>query len=87
MNCEICNETDIRLDKHHINSKSKNGSNQIHNIALLCPNCHRRVHMGQIILEGRFQTSNGYKLLYHWKNCQDIVDRENPEVYTFSSGL
>ena len=81
--CEICSESNIILDKHHIISRSKGGSNEPSNIAHLCPNCHRRCHMGMIILEGRFLTTNGYQLIYHWENEQDLIERDNPEVYTF----
>jgi len=55
--CEIC-KSKLLTDTHHIQSKSKKGSNQLHNICELCPNCHRLVHEGKIILEGRFLTSD-----------------------------
>jgi uncharacterized protein YlaI len=79
--CEICNETNIILDKHHIISQSEGGTNEPSNIAHICPNCHRRIHMSQIILEGRFLTSDGYQLIYHWNDEEDIIERENPSVY------
>jgi len=81
--CEICSETNIILDEHHIVSVSEGGTNELSNKAHICPNCHRRVHMGMIILEGRFLTTDGYKLLYHWENESNIIERINPAVYTF----
>lgn len=82
--CEIC-KSKILTDTHHIQSKSKNGSNQLHNICELCPNCHRLVHEGIIILEGRFLTSdckNGNtELIWRYNNCQSITEVNDPEVY------
>jgi len=31
--------------------------------------------MGMIILEGRFLTTNGYQLIYHWDHEQDLIER------------
>lgn len=55
--CEVCDEH-ILTDIHHIISKSKGGLNIESNKCELCPSCHRRVHTGDIVLEGRFLTSN-----------------------------
>lgn len=57
LKCEICKNDFQSLDKHHITSKSKNGTNRKSNICSVCPNCHREIHIGNIILEGRFLTS------------------------------
>jgi len=37
--CEICSERNIILDKHHIISRSKGGSNPFQ-----CPECKRRTN-------------------------------------------
>jgi len=80
--CEICEDDSVLLDKHHIISKSKGGSNKAYNIAHLCPNCHRRVHTGDIILEGRFESTLGNVLVYHLKGDQQfITDRDLPNVH------
>ena len=80
MICEICNFKGI-LEKHHINSKCYGGTNHKSNIAILCPNCHNMVHRGEIILEGKYQTSIGTKLIYHLKNDNFILNPNPPKVY------
>lgn len=43
--CEICGyDYKPSLQIHHIIPLSNNGSNDIDNLALLCPNCHALVH-------------------------------------------
>lgn len=81
--CQICN-TPALLDKHHIQSRSKGGDNSKSNICLLCPNCHKLTHAGIIVLEGIFLTSEGFQLLWHYKDDQPITD-QLPDTYTFNS--
>ncbi len=85
--CEIC-KSKLLTDTHHIQSKSKNGSNQLHNICELCPNCHRLVHEGKIILEGRFLTSdcklNETELIWRFTNINSITNTNDPEVYLYT---
>lgn len=81
LSCEICGDSSVLLDKHHIVSKSKGGDNKPHNIGFLCPSCHRKVHTGMIVLEGRFQTTRGNELIYHKKGEESITDFLPPEVY------
>ena len=80
--CEICHLIG-HCDKHHIESKVFKGSNKNHNIAKLCPNCHRLVHMGDIVLEGKFLTSKGYKLIWHKASDASILGQDLPSVFTF----
>jgi uncharacterized protein YlaI len=79
LKCEIC-KTFTYLDKHHIQSKSCGGSNKAHNIAKICPNCHRKVHKGDVKLEGKFMTCNGYQLI--WSENELITGRK-PDVFVF----
>lgn len=79
--CEICG-IETFTDKHHIVSKSKGGSNHPSNLTNLCPNCHRAVHMGEIILESKFMTTDGMKLFWHNKNEENFTGNE-AEVYLF----
>ena len=68
--CEICN-TKILTDIHHICSKSCGGNNNKNNLTELCCNCHRLVHTGEIILEGRFFTSNCI-IGEIWRNKENV---------------
>lgn len=81
MKCEICN-TRTYLDKHHIISRSNGGTNDEYNITHVCPNCHRKIHKGDIIIEGRFMSCTGYILVWHYKNEKSITNHE-PNCYTF----
>jgi hypothetical protein len=82
--CEICKKP-ILTDKHHIQSKSIYGTNYLYNLCELCPNCHRLVHDGEIILEGRFLTSdcklNQTELIWRYKNNESITNVQDPKVY------
>jgi hypothetical protein len=81
-NCEVCNDNTVKLDKHHIVSKSLGGSNQKCNIANLCPTCHRKVHTSILVLEGWYLSTTGYVLLYHDKNTKPITD-STPDCFTW----
>ena len=48
--CSICGykeHPDI-LEVHHIIARKDGGNDDIDNLILLCPNCHRKVHKGHI---------------------------------------
>ena len=47
--CEMCGrKLTLTPDIHHIKPRAKGGSNRESNLIVLCPNCHRMVHEGQI---------------------------------------
>lgn len=46
--CHICGAKDIRLEIHHIQYRSKGGSNRIDNLVTLCSNCHSKIHSGEL---------------------------------------
>lgn len=81
--CEICGDI-AYTDNHHIQSKSKSGSNKAFNRASLCKKCHDLVHRGEIILEGRFMTSNDNMLIFHNYGDDSITGRE-PDCYIIKS--
>lgn len=72
--CEICSNKSHH--KHHLKSKCFGVDNSKYNVAHLCASCHSEVHIGNIILEGRFMTTTGYKLLYHKINDMSITNVE-----------
>ena len=81
MKCDICNIDMRSLDTHHIVSKTYGGSNVKSNITKLCPNCHRKVHSGDIIIEGWFMTSIGRKLIWRENGINSIIGREDPKAF------
>jgi hypothetical protein len=84
--CEIC-KTEISTDTHHIQSTTKGGENIYSNRCELCPNCHRLVHTGEIILEGRFLTSSSKKgetdLVFRNKGEPSITGFKDPDVWIY----
>lgn len=78
--CEICKNS-ILTDVHHIQSISLNGPDVPWNKCELCPNCHRLVHLGVVVIEGRFFTSDcklgETELVWRLKDDHFIVENEN----------
>jgi len=85
--CNIC-KSENDLDDHHIQSKSKGGGNQKWNLAPVCPNCHRKIHRGRIIVEGFFFsiTSGGRTLVWRRKGEPSITGLPDPKVYILKKG-
>jgi len=79
--CEICKEQTDFIKEHHIHSKSKGGSNKPFNLAYICSECHDLVHVGIIIIEGRFSSMNGNILIWRKLNEQSITDLNDPVVW------
>jgi len=46
--CMRCGWSDGPCDCHHLAARSEGGTNTIENGVILCPNCHRLVHIGAI---------------------------------------
>lgn len=46
--CQICGEKDTRLEIHHIQYRSKGGSNRMDNLVTLCQECHGKIHSGEL---------------------------------------
>ena len=64
--CEICGVRGAMLDRHHIIPRTDPRSTDLDsNLAVICANCHRRVHSHEIIIEGVFPTSTGKHLFFH----------------------
>ena len=80
--CEICGDKlECVLEKHHINSKCYGGSDGQHNIANICSRCHKLVHNGLVILEGRFDTTSGNKVVWRKYNEQSVTNSIEPKVW------
>lgn len=43
--CELCGYR-VSVDVHHLIPRSENGKGEVSNLAVLCPNHHREVHIG-----------------------------------------
>jgi predicted HNH restriction endonuclease len=60
--CEICEQYGF-VDRHHIHAKSMGGCNQQFNIINVCPNCHRKIHAGEINIICKAMTTLGWKVI------------------------
>jgi hypothetical protein len=78
--CEICGDNNSQiLHNHHIRSSNSNM-----NIAILCPNCHTKVHLGEYIIIGVYHTTDGIMPLWFKKgeeaplpeSCWKIKDND-----------
>lgn len=83
--CEICETQNKKvIDKHHIIPRTDPRTHHgLSNLAIICSNCHRRVHAGEIIIEGVFMTSIGQKLFWHYDGEPHIV---RPGVFLLKDG-
>jgi 5-methylcytosine-specific restriction endonuclease McrA len=58
--CTFCPETAMEaLDAHRLVPGAEGGTYAWANVLVLCASCHRKVHAGAIVIEGRRPTSAG----------------------------
>jgi uncharacterized protein YlaI len=62
--CEIC-EVVTPLQEHHLRGRKIPNANSSFNLTWICPTCHDRTHLGLIIIEGWFSTTDGEELIWH----------------------
>ena len=64
--CLFCGETNPSLfDCHRILPGSENGQYCNRNTVIACANCHRRIHNGEIIIEGKYFSTSGKWIVYY----------------------
>ena len=80
MQCEICNKNRI-LESHHIKSRSKGGKDTKSNKCDICSNCHKLIHYGLLIVEGRFDCTSGNIVIWRKLGEESITGFSDPEVY------
>ena len=54
--CQICGEKDTRLEVHHIQFRSKGGSNMMDNLVTLCLDCHKQIHSGGLVFDKKIKS-------------------------------
>lgn len=78
--CEIegCSVTDPKLLQHHhiVERKEVGTSNHHQNLAVICANCHLKIHSGSLQIIGVFPSTarNGRTLVYILDGKQNIPD-------------
>ena len=79
--CPICDQQEI-LVEHHIRGRKLLNANKMFNLLYVCPNCHQKIHYGQIIIEGYFMTTNGMKLIWHNEGEESLTgDDAKPHLF------
>lgn len=85
--CEIetCNEADpTALHLHHIIERTiVTSSNHPFNLAILCSNCHSKVHAGKIKIVGIYPSTlppNGRTLIYELDGKPNVEGITDPYV-------
>lgn len=81
--CEICGSQDKSiLHRHHITPRTDpNTSHEDMNLAVLCPNCHSKIHAGLIEIIGLFpSTKQPYNrvLVYKENGISNVPGLDEP---------
>ena len=81
--CEICESTDRKiLHKHHIVERTDpNTSHDDENLAILCPSCHSKIHIGAIEIVGLFPSTKqpyGRTLVYKEGGVCNVPGLDEP---------
>lgn len=63
--CDICGTPDF-LETHHINGRNIENYNNDFNLTSICPSCHYKIHLGEIIISAWYMSTSGRMLV--WKN-------------------
>ena len=84
--CEICGEKDeATLHAHHIVERTElNTSNDDMNTAVLCANCHNKLHLGTALkIIGVFPSTKppGRMLIYTLNGICNVPGMENEKPY------
>jgi len=77
--CQICKEKHI-LVEHHIEGRDIPSPNKPSNRCYICSNCHTDVHNGLMVIEGFYQTNNGWELLWHYRDEESFTGN-NAKTY------
>lgn len=66
--CEVCSENNKKiLDAHHVIPRSDpRSTDKRDNLICVCSNCHRRIHAGEVIIEGWYSTTQGKVWFWHF---------------------
>jgi len=73
--CDICHETEP-LVTHHIRGRDIPNPEHPSNLTQVCSNCHYKIHLGRIVLEGWFKTTAGKELMWHFKEDKGFTGVE-----------
>ena len=74
--CTICKEPNI-LQNHHIEGRDIPDYNRFSNVVSCCPNCHNKIHWGEVVIEQWIMTSGGMELFWHKKDDESFSGNDS----------
>ena len=76
--CEICGFSNPdNLHIHHIIPRTdKRSSNNLNNLACICPTCHSLVHTGDIIIIGVYTSTAGRTIMFFRKGENTQIEKK-----------
>jgi hypothetical protein len=76
--CEVCGFSNPdALHIHHIIPQcDPRCSNNLNNLAVLCPLCHSLVHVGQIVILGVYPSTAGRKVYFYRQGEEPPIERQ-----------
>ncbi len=79
--CSFCDESNVSLlELHHIVSRADGGSNDPHNLLLVCKNCHGLVEAGDISLEEVMKKKQSLGAIIHQMPKRDEGKGNNVNI-------
>lgn len=79
--CSFCEEINVSLlELHHIVSRADGGSNDPHNLLLVCKNCHGLIEAGDISLEEVNKKKQSLGAFIHQMPNRDNGNRNNVNI-------
>ena len=73
--CTFCNEDDMKtLDVHRIIPGESGGTYCERNSVVVCANCHRKIHGGRIVIEGKYYSTSGrWKVFFTEDGVEKVI--------------
>ena len=78
--CQCCGKKNCRLQVHHIQFRSKNGSNDLENYVTLCEDCHKAVHLGKIDLKLKGKRKSNLRHATQMSIIRSVLSKKYPEA-------
>jgi len=72
IDCEICKER-YGLDTHHIVPKFAGGTEEDTNKVVVCALCHRKIHLGLIVINGWENIGWKLRINYTVVDAKDVI--------------
>ena len=72
--CAICGWNESTCDIHHIIERKSGGTNDVTNLIIVCPNCHRIIHSNK---KYSIETLQQLSIDKHFKNWRDFYHPSN----------